>query len=246
MDLTGPSAAVGPDGVVDDEIQLTAASANLTIDSVQISLNGFTSPRWESAPDLDGYSNAEVIDVSGSSGKTYDVFFNPFGLSGPSLQTGQGQQLSVNVHYNDQSGNQYTDNLTVPVGSSDPTLTTTLAPPAAITWNGFTASWSGQDTAQNGGKVHVAVSGLAHPILGAVLSDQVANNDYPSYWTYGTLASSSPPSGALYVTQTGATADIAFAPLDTEAGRTLTLRLDFGPPMASRPPSFSVSPVIRD
>ena len=33
----------------------------------------------------------------------------------------------------------------------------------------------------------------------------------------------------MYVTQTGATADIAFAPLDTEAGRTLTLRLDFGP-----------------
>ena len=166
--------------------------------------------------------------MSGSSGKTYDVFFNPFGLSGPSLQTGQGQQLSVNVYYNDQSGNQYTDNLTVPVGSSDPTLTTTLSAPASITWNGFTASWSGQDTAQNGGKVHVAVSGLTHPILGAVLSDQFANNSSPSYWTYGTLASSSPPSGALYVTQTGATADIAFAPLDTEAGATLTLRLDFG------------------
>ena len=247
MDLTGPSAAVGPDGFVDDEIRLTAANANLTIDSVQISLYGSpnSNPRWESAPDLDGYSNAEVIDVSGSAGKTYDVFFNPFGTSGPPL-TGQSQQLSVNVHYNDQSGNQYTDNLTVPVGSSNPTLTTTLSAPASITWNGFTASWSGQDTAQNGGKVHVAVSGLTHPILGAVLSDQFANNSSPSYWTYGTLASSSPPSGALYVTQTGATADIAFAPLDTEAGRTLTLRLDFGPPMASRPPSFSVSPVIRD
>ena len=237
MDLTGPSAAVGPDGFVDDEIQLTAANANLTIDSVQISLYGSpnSNPRWESVPDLDGYSNAEVIDVSGApgtSGKTYNVFFNPFGTSGPSLQTAvqgqQPQQLSVNVYYNDQSGNRYTDNLTVPVGSSNPTLTTTLAPPAAITWNGFTASWSGQDTAQNGGKVHVAVSGLTYPILGAVLSDQFANNSSPSYWTYGTLASSSPPSGALYVTQTGATADIAFAPLDTEAGATLTLRLDFG------------------
>src|SRR5208337_4800671 len=97
-----------------------------------------------------------------------------------------------------------------------------------IAWDGFTASWSGQDTAQNGGKVHVAVAELTHPILGAVLSDQVANNSYPSCWTYGTLASSSPPSGALYVTQTGTTADIAFAPLDTEAGATLTLRLDFG------------------
>ena len=228
MDLTGPSAAVGPDGFVDDEIQLTTANANPTIDSVQISLNGFTTPRWESAPDLDGYSNAEVIDVSGSSGKTYDVFFNPFGLSGPSLQTGLGQQLSVNVSYNDQSGNLYTDDLTVPVGYSDPTKTTTLSAPASITWNGFTASWTGQDTAQNGGKVQVAVSGLTHPILGAVLSDQFANNSYPSYWTFGTLASSSPPSGALYVTQTGATADIAFAPLDTETGVTLTLRLDFG------------------
>src|SRR5271165_1407416 len=240
MDLTGPSAAVGPDGYVDDEIQLRAANANLTIDSVQISLYGSpnSNPRWESAPDLDGYSNAEVIDVSGSAGKTYDVFFNPFGLSGPSLQTGQGQELSVNVYYNDQSGNQYTDNLTVPVGSSDPTLTTTLSAPASITWDGFTASWSGQATAQNGGKVHVAVSGLTYPILGAVLSDQFANNSSPSYWTYGTLASSSPPSGALYVTQTGATADIAFAPLDTEAGATLTLRLDFGPSYGQQAAQF--------
>ncbi len=90
----------------------------------------------------------------------YDVFFNPFGLSGPSL-TGLDQTLSVNVYYKDQSGNQYTDNLSVPVGSSDPTKTTTLSAPASITWNGFTASWSGQDSAQNGGKVHVAVSGLA-------------------------------------------------------------------------------------
>src|SRR5271166_278385 len=230
MDLTGPSAAVGPDGYVDDEIQLRAANANLTIDSVQISLYGSpnSNPRWESAPDLDGYSNAEVIDVSGSSGKTYDVFFNPFGVSGPSLQTGQGQQLSVNVYYTDQSGNRYTENLTVPVGSSNPTLTTTLAAPVSITWDGFTASWSGQDSAQNGGKVHVAIARVSHPILGAVLSDQMANNSYPSYWTYGTLASSSPPSGALSVTQTGATADIAFAPLNTEAGATLTLRLDFG------------------
>src|SRR5271166_1825994 len=104
MDLTGPSAAVGPDGIVDDEIQLTAPNPNLTISSVQISLDGSPNPRWESAPDLDGYSNAEVIDVSGSSGKTYDVFFNPFGLSGPSLQTGLNQQLSVNVYYTDQSG----------------------------------------------------------------------------------------------------------------------------------------------
>src|SRR5271166_5441812 len=242
MDLTGPSAAVGPDGYMDDEIQLRAANANLTIDSVQISLYGSpnSNPRWESAPDLDGYSNAEVIDVSGSSGNTYDVFFNPFGTSGPSLQTGQGQTLSVNVYYNDQSGNQYTDNLTVPVGSSNPTLTTTLSAPASITWNGFTASWSGQDTAQNGGKVHVAVSGLnpSYPILGAVLSDQFANNSSPSYWTYGTLASSSPPSGALYVTQTGATADIAFAPLGTEAGVTLTLRLDFGPPYGQQAAQF--------
>ncbi len=70
MDLTGPAAAVGPDGIVDDEIQLTAATANLAIDSVQISLIGSPNPRWESAPDLDGYSNAEVIDVSGASGKT--------------------------------------------------------------------------------------------------------------------------------------------------------------------------------
>ncbi len=191
-------------------------------------MNGFTSPRWESAPDLDGYSNTEVIDVSGVTGKAYDVFFNPTGLSGPSLQTGLEQKLSVTVVCNNQSGNSYTDNLTVPVGSSDPAESATLSTPASITWNGFTASWGGQDTAQNGGDVHVVVSGLSHPILGAMLSDQYANGNYGSCWAYGTLASSSPPSGVLSLIQTGETANIAFAPLDTEAGVTLTLRLDLG------------------
>ena len=196
MDLTGPSAAVGPDGIVDDEIALTTASTSLSIDSVQISLNGFTSPRWESAPDLDGYSNAQVIDVSGATCKAYDVFFNPTGLSGPSLQTGLGQQLSVAVVYNDQSGTSYTDNLTVPVGSSDPTATARLSMPASITWNGFTAELGRTGTA-DGGDVHVVVSGLTHPILGAMLSDQFANNNYGSYWTYGTLASSTPERGLV-------------------------------------------------
>ena len=99
-DLTGPDAGVGPDGYVDDQIQLTAANTSLAIQSVQIRVSGGPNPRWESAPDLDGYSNAEVIDVSGASGKTYNLFFNPFDVSGQnSLKTEKGQQLAVNVYY---------------------------------------------------------------------------------------------------------------------------------------------------
>jgi hypothetical protein len=222
MDLTGPTAAVGPDGIVDDEIQLTAANANLTISYVEIILNGYTTPRWESAPDLDGYSNAEVIDVSGGSGKTYDVFFNPTGQSGPSLVGGQNQQLTVNVYYKDQNNNAYTDSLSVGVATSNPTETTTLSAPTTITWNGFTASWAGQ---QSGGAVEVAVSGLAHTIVGAVLSDQAANNNYGSYWSYGTLSASGQP---LTVSQTGNNATLSFNPVTNEAGATMTLRLDFG------------------
>ncbi len=225
MDLTGPTAAVGPDGIVDDEIQLSAVNASLTISEVKILLNGYTTPRWESAPDLDGYSNAEVIDVSSGTGKTYEIFLDPTGQSGPSLQTGLGQQLTVDVYYTDQNGNPGTDTLSVAVGSSNPAETATLTAPIPITWNGFTASWEGQ---QSDGAVEIGVSGLKYPIVRAVLSDQVANNEYSSYWSYGTLAASSPSSKALTVNQAGSTAALDFDPLANEAGATLTLRLDFG------------------
>ncbi len=230
MDLTGPTAAVGPDGTVDDEIQLTTPSTNFAISYVQMTLNGYTTPRWESWPDLDGYSNAEVIDVSGASGKTYNVFFNPTGQSGPSLQTGQGQQLTVNVYYHDQSNNNsYSDSLSLAVGASNPGDTTTLSAPTPITWNGFTASWAGQ---QSSGVVDINVSGLSHTIMGAFLSDQVANGKYGSDWYYGTLTPSSqsgmPGQNLSSVAQSGTGATLSFNPDTNEAGSTMTLRLDFG------------------
>ena len=112
LDLCGPDAGVGPDGHVDDEIQLTTSNANLAIDYVQISLNGSSTPNWESFPNVDRYSNAELIDVSGSSGKTYNIFINPFGTSGPPL-TGNNQTLTVNVYYHDATvqGSRSTDSL---------------------------------------------------------------------------------------------------------------------------------------
>ena len=239
MDLTGPDAGVGPDGYLDDEIQLTTKNAGLVVQSVQISLIGSPNPRWESAPNLDGSSNAELIDVSGTSGRTYNVFFNPFDLSGQNaLKSGQGQQLEVNVSYTDNGNGASTDNLIVSVGSSNPAAMTPLSAPGPVSWNGFTASWGGQDAAADGGRVHVAIAGLTRPILGAVLSDQVANGKYPSYWSYGTLAPSSPSSGALALSQSGSTADLAFAPIASEASATLTLRLDFGAPYGQQAAQF--------
>jgi len=198
---------------VDDEIQLTTTNASLTISYVKINLNGYTTPSWESSPDLDGYSNAEVIDVSGASGKTYNVFFNPIGQSGPSLQTGQQQQLTVNVYYNG-----YDDSLSVPVGSSNPGDTTTLSAPTSIAWNGFSASWGEQ---QSTGLVQINVSGLSQSIVGAFLSNQTYN-----YWSSGTLYSSGQQLSS--VSQNGSTATISFSPDTNKAGGTMTLRLDFG------------------
>ena len=216
-DLTGPTAAVGPDGIVDDEIQLTGTDPTLKIDYVQINLNGYTTPCWESYPDLDGYSNAEVIDVSGSSGKTYNLFFNPVGQSGPSLN-GQSQTLTLNIYYYQSGGSTLCNqSLSVPVGSSNPADTITLSAPTSVTWNGFTASWGGQ---QSSGLVNINVSGLSYPILGAFLSNQTYN-----YWSYGTLFSSGQQ---LSSSQNGSTATISFPPDTNEAGGTMTLRLDFG------------------
>jgi len=227
MDLTGPTAAVGPDGTVDDEIQLTSSSSNYAISYVEIALNGYTNPRWESSPDLDGYSNAEVIDVTGGSGKAYDVYFNPTGQSGPSLQTGQNQQLTVNVYYVDQNNNKYTDTLSVAVGSSNPGDTTTLAAPTSITWNGFTASWQNQTS---DGLVHINLANLpqGQTIQGAFLSDQVANGNYGSDWYYGTLTPTSQSGIPGQQLHSISSAALTFYPDTNEAGATLTLRLDFG------------------
>jgi hypothetical protein len=230
MDLAGPGVAVGPGSYVNDEIQLTTTDAIQSVPSVTITLNPNTTPSWASFPDQGGYTNAEVVDVSGSSGKTYDVFFNPFASSGVTLTGGTGQTLAITVTYNDPSGG-HTDTFggssSVPVTSSNPSLLATLTAPTSVTWNSFTAAWGHQDPAPTG-LVHISVSGLSHTIVGAVLSDQVANNQDPSYWVYGTLTSQGVPSGSLTVTQNGATADVAFPPLDSEAGATMTLRLDFG------------------
>ena len=59
-----------------------------------------------------------------------------------------------------------------------------------------------------------------------MLSDQVESGVYPSYWSYGTLASAG--GGMLTVNESGGTADISFPPIHTESSATLTLRLDWG------------------
>jgi hypothetical protein len=224
LDLCGPDAGVGADGYVDDEIQLSSTTAGKTISYVRMWIDGNSgAPLWESSPNADANSNAEMINVTGGSGTTYYVYFNPFGLSGPKVTTGLGQKIDVTIYYPDNTSE--TDQVTV--GTSNPNLTTTLSAPASITWNGFSASWNGQDSAQNGGKVHISLSGLGtHTIYGAVLSDQVESPNYASFWSYGSLASAG--GGTLTVNQNGNTADIAFPPIHTEASATLTLRLDWG------------------
>ena len=51
---------IGPDEIVDDEIQLVTTDSTVSLNYVMINLEG-TTEDWETSPDLDNYANAEVI-----------------------------------------------------------------------------------------------------------------------------------------------------------------------------------------
>ena len=243
MDLTGPDAGVGPDGYLDDGIAnvITTKDPGLVVQSVQISLIGSPNPRWESAPNLDGSSNAELIDVSSASpaGRTTSSLQPLRPISGQNaLKSGQGQQLEVNVSYTDKGNGASIDSLIVSVGSSDPAAVTppVRARPGLLEWLHGELGRSGRGSRRReSSRRH---RGADPPVLGAVLSDQVANGKYPSLFVLRRAGSVEPIERGPGSRQSGSTADLAFAPIASEACATLTLRLDFGAPFGQQAAQF--------
>ena len=179
VDLTGPDAGVGPDGVVDDEVVLSNLS-NFPINYVTITGPAGSGLAWETSPNPDGYAHAEMFRPQNST--TANVYFNPYVINsdGTRVDLLNSQSLTVTVHYNifNVDEEDTFSNLSLTGATTDPNRAVPQAPPSPtlVSVSGVQVTWDGQD-GQNltggSGDVHIALTGLpaGKTMTGVELSD---------------------------------------------------------------------------
>ena len=215
QDWTGPSPAVGPDGIQDTHIALGNLSACVGVGIQSVAITG-PGVAWNSGINPGKFWNAEAIPHPNDPTKA-DLFFTSGDL--------YDLTLTVTVAYT----NGKTDDAMLTAGHTDPTLRMPAPASIPLTWNGFSAQWAGQD-GQNPvgpGDVHVALSGLpaGRKVVAALLNDPTRID-----WSYAASGTAQlDPSGLSLAFRPSATdptkADIYFSPIRNESGANLTLRL---------------------
>ena len=212
----GPS--VGPDGVADVRIRLSAVSTKLPVKAIRI--EGPGGMKWESGSNPDLLPGAEYRADPRKPGEG-DLFFQPD-------RDLKGQRLKVLVLY----ANDILDSATLAAGRVDPKLRMPESPLPRISELAATARWLGQDgqDVTGSGDVHVHLSGLSRTpsIAAAVLTDSVHGS-----WVYHANERVKPivPQGGLMGTlairpgSARGSLDLFFAPYRDESRTTLTLRL---------------------
>ncbi|MGO9596466.1 MAG: hypothetical protein ACLP7Q_00415 [Isosphaeraceae bacterium] len=185
LDLVGPDASQGPDGIQDLDLQLSGLlpSSSNTIDRMLITPQGGVSQgsfAWQTQPTPGsnvsglgeyGYSMAEFFYSSSTTGHLY---INPQvksvappagagslgGSTGPLVGLQNGDWLTVNVYYQNTT---YTDSYTFQVANltsaTDPMPA--VATPSPVTSDGITTTDHGQDGTGNSyqvGYVHLTVT----------------------------------------------------------------------------------------
>jgi hypothetical protein len=234
-DLTGPGPSVGPDGLQDVHLALSGLSASVPITTATIVGPG--GETWAYGLDPTGDPDAELVRNASDPTKA-DLYFSPkTNLAGGSL--------TITINYADG----HTDAATLTAGATDPSLAMPAPAPSPIAWNGVTAQWSGQDGAGSStpGMAHVAVSGLpaGRSIVAAALTDGVAGSwSFASAKNTNVAFTTDPNAAPLTVNQGGTSANLAFAPVRSEAGTPLTLRLllDDGTTVATQFPGGAADP----
>jgi hypothetical protein len=217
-DWTGAGPAVGPDGLQDARLALSGPSSRIEVKSIVIEAG--SGPRWRFGVNAEGDSSAELVRDPKDPAQA-DLYFQP-------VSDLSGQHLKLTIYY----GSGKPDTLAVRAGATDPARpmpAVRLPQPIAHT---MSARWLGQDRAAGGGPgdVHIALAGIApgRSIAAAALGDGVRG-----YWVYRGAkagpAAIAPGSEEIPLTlrpgDDPARADLFFAPVRDESGRTLTLRL---------------------
>ena len=179
VDLTGPDAGVGPDGIVDDEVVLSNLS-DFPINYVTITGPAGSGLAWESNLNPDGYAHAEMFRPQNST--TANVYFDPYVIKsdGTRVDLLNSQSLTVTVHYNIFNIDEQDtfSNLSLTGATTDPNRAVPPAPPppTLASVSGVRVTWLGQD-GQNltgsEGDVHIALTGLpsGKTMTGVELSD---------------------------------------------------------------------------
>ena len=135
MDIVGPNASPGPDGIQDLDLKLAGLSASYAVNYITVAPSGGVvtgSYPWETAPDTNGYSLAEFFQTP-TNQTTGDLYINPqvnavaappgSGSLGGSTGTGSlvdlqnGDSLTVTVYYNGTTPSSFTFQLGGSVGS---------------------------------------------------------------------------------------------------------------------------------
>ena len=225
VDLTGPDAGVGPDGIVDDEVVLSNLS-DFPINYVTITGPAGSGLAWESNLNPDGYAHAEMFRPQNST--TANVYFDPYVIKsdGTRVDLLNSQSLTVTVHYNIFNIDEQDtfSNLSLTGATTDPNRAVPPAPPppTLASVSGVQVTWLGQD-GQNltgsEGDVHIALTGLpsGKTMTGVELSDPARSS-----WTLsnGLAYQQSSPSDST-------TADVGFQPTRNEAGAAMVLRITY-------------------
>ena len=218
QDRVGAGPSVGPDGVADVRIRLTAVSTRVPVKAMRVEAPG--AMKWESGSNPELLPGAEYWPDPKKPGEG-DLFFQPD-------RDLKGQKLKVLVLY----ANETLDAATVAAGRCDPKLRIPESPLPRISELSATARWVGQDgqDVTGAGDVHVRLSRLARTpaIAAAVLTDSVHGT-----WVYRGSdriklnVSQGDITGPLAI-RPGAdrgSIDVFFAPYRDLARSTLTLRL---------------------
>ncbi len=251
VDLVGPTASVGPDGVQDIHLHLSSLKTsingyNATLLSILVQgPSGFECEyEYQNNTVPSGWANAEFFypATNPTDHSQGDLFINPTvdsAVNGSSTGTPttlqNGNVLNLTVTYS-AAGSTFMDTGSTPISNlANPPLTMTPnTTPGNVVMNSFSVSWSnfannGQDGTHAQGWVHLSVTGLGgKAITSATLSDQEG-----SQWLSTDTTNHEP----LFVqeAQGNASADIYFPPVRDETvcvagvsvSTDMTLRLTF-------------------
>jgi hypothetical protein len=179
VDLVGPDAAQGSDGIQDLDLALSGLQTQYAVDHILVTSSGGTSQgglAWQTAPDTGGYSLAEFFRPAPQS-STGDLFINPQlrcvappagtgtpvslgGSTGSLVRLRNGNPLTVTVYYQNTS---LTDSCTFTVRNlTSPTLSMPRPTVTGIvTTGGMTVTDLGQDSSAHPwetGYVHLVVT----------------------------------------------------------------------------------------
>ena len=243
LDVAGPTAAVGPGGYKNLEIEIALPIISTNSPSLKsLNISGPTGFTWTYGTTGAGGGNPEANPViavmagrASSDGKAelFDAYLSPV-VSSVDPTTGatvskmlpNDQALSITVYYDNGNGALTTEtsgsNPALIVTPTDLNQTLTDAPPprANVTVGTYPGTFESQ-TAD--GNAHIQIAGL--PTSTQIMPGTAELSDVAGRsWNVGATYGRNELGMTITQAQGGTTADIAFPPERDEAGTTMTLR----------------------